>query len=135
MIIGRYHLVFESVFSFGWVLAELVKIIGGQRLVWLLFRKLGAVGLYFGLEFVAFHGPVSDVHEVFELEAVFGEEVVVFVLAGVGDVELVFEIEFVGDLAPVHWFIIIKLMNVQIEYEISLLNNNKLKGSITARIG
>lgn len=56
----------------------------------------------FGVELVAFEGAVADVHEVFELEALLAEEVLGLVLARVGDVEFVLEVEVVRNLAAVH---------------------------------
>lgn len=45
---------------------------------------------------------VSDVHEIFDLEAFFGEEVFCAIFASVGDVEFVLEIEIVRDFAAIH---------------------------------
>lgn len=62
----------------------------------------GGVLVEFGVELVAFEGAVADVHEVFELEALLAEEVLGLVLARVGDVEFVLEVEVVRNLAAVH---------------------------------
>jgi hypothetical protein len=51
--------------------------------------------MYFGLEFIALHGAIADIHEVFELEPFPGEEIFGFVLASVRNVELILKIKIV----------------------------------------
>lgn len=52
-------------------------------------------------------GAIAQIHEVFELEAFFGEVVFRLIFAGVGDIEFVIEIEVVGEFASVHYNILV----------------------------
>ena len=49
----------------------------------------------FGGVFIAFHSAIADIHEVFKLEAIFSEKIIILVLTSLGNVELILKIKIV----------------------------------------
>ena len=115
-------------------MTQIRKKIGRQRLIPLLLRNNRSIHVDLRVKLITLCSSISHIHKILELKPFPGKVVLSPVLSRIRYIQLIFKIEVVRYLAAVHLYYNSK-MNVTITYEVTLLNNNKVKGNINTRIG
>ena len=115
-------------------MTQIRKKIGRQRLIPLLLRNNRSIHVDLRVKLITLRRSISHIHKILELKPLSRKVVLSPVLSRIRYIQLIFKIEVVRYLAAVHLYYNSK-MNVTITYEVTLLNNNKVKGNIHTRIG